>query len=154
MSQPASPPLSDSELARLVKLARLLGSDHLGERAAAALKIHELISGRTDWEDLLRPPPQPVVVAAPPPRTWVVVVEEILANHYNALRGGNEVGFVTGLLERGWAPSEAQGCWLADVSDRCGLPLWEHPPPPSPEVRRKRRLARQAARMQPRRPTP
>jgi hypothetical protein len=44
------------ELARLVRILGLLGSDHAGERANAALAAHRLVksSGRS-WSDLLSP---------------------------------------------------------------------------------------------------
>jgi hypothetical protein len=154
---------SDAERVRWVKILRMLGSQFPGERAAAGLLIHELVAARGyDWAELLRPeqtpvaPPGPGTPGSPPPgpaasstRTWSVVAEELLTSYYATLRP-NAVEFLTDLPQRGWALSEAQADWLADIADRCGVALWEDPPPPSRDERRARMRERRAAG----RPTP
>jgi hypothetical protein len=48
---------------KLIRILGLLGSDHPGERAAAALKAHQLVvAAETGWADLLAPPAPRVVV--------------------------------------------------------------------------------------------
>ena len=48
--------MTPSERKKLVRILGLLGSDHPGERAAAALKAHELVeSADTDWTELITP---------------------------------------------------------------------------------------------------
>lgn len=58
-------PLAQAHLTRLAKMLRLLGSASVGERAAAALKVHEFIEARQlDWETLLQPPEAPPAVVS------------------------------------------------------------------------------------------
>jgi hypothetical protein len=119
--------LAPEALSRLIKLAGLLGSAHDGERAAAALKCSEVLAvhGLT-WVDVLQPAsPVPQPATAPTPRTWRVVAEEILYNHYGALLVPREIEFLTGLLQRGFAPTPKQAAWLAKIARRCGVPGWE-----------------------------
>jgi hypothetical protein len=120
--------LAPEALNRLIKLAGLLGSAHDGERAAAALKCSEFLAlqGLT-WSDLLQPPPVPVPQpgTASGPRTWRVVAEEILLNHYGALFAPREIEFLTGILQRGFAPTPKQAAWLAKIARRCGVPGWD-----------------------------
>lgn len=58
-------PISLDELGKLIRILGLLGSEHAGERAAAALKAVEwLQKAGTSWEALLVPPPLlPAVVS-------------------------------------------------------------------------------------------
>jgi hypothetical protein len=47
--------MDEIDLDRLVKLRGMLGSDHFGERAAAAAKAAKLVrSANVTWKDLLR----------------------------------------------------------------------------------------------------
>jgi hypothetical protein len=124
--------LSDDELTRLIKIAGLFGSDRDGERSAAARMFWELLK-RHDLmpEDVLRPAltTRVVQVVQPPaPRTWRVVTDEILMNHYGALRAPKEIEFLTGMLAKGRAPTERQAIWLTDIALRCGVPLWNATP--------------------------
>lgn len=58
-------PLAQADLTRLAKMLRLLGSASVGERAAAALKVHEFVEARgLDWETLLAPPEAPPAVVS------------------------------------------------------------------------------------------
>ena len=69
-----------------------------------------------------------MAAANPSPRTWRVVAEEILLNHYGALFTPREVEFLTGLLQRGFAPTPKQAAWLGKIARRCGVPGWEQLP--------------------------
>lgn len=58
-------PISLDELGRFIRILGLLGSEHAGERAAAALKAVEwLQKAGTSWEALLIPPPLPVALVS------------------------------------------------------------------------------------------
>ena len=47
------------ELIKLIRVLGMLGSDHPGERAAAALVAHRLINSHNrTWSELLQPTPQ------------------------------------------------------------------------------------------------
>lgn len=57
--------LAQADVSRLAKMLRLLGSASVGERAAAALKVHEFVTSRQlDWEALLAPPEAPPAVVS------------------------------------------------------------------------------------------
>ncbi|MCB8819369.1 hypothetical protein [Microvirga rosea] len=61
--------MKDSDRRKLVRILGMLGSDHPGERAAAALAAHRQIRAlRTTWADLLR---------APKPREGGVIVRTV-----------------------------------------------------------------------------
>ena len=48
--------MKHSDLVKLTRILGMLGSDHPGERAAAALAAHRQVTSlRTTWWDLLRP---------------------------------------------------------------------------------------------------
>jgi len=52
--------VTEAEVLQLTKILRLLASDQVGERAAAALKAHAWVQARgLDWETLLLPEPPP-----------------------------------------------------------------------------------------------
>lgn len=52
----AARPLSEDALDRFIRLAGMLGSDHAGERAVAALKATELLkTHRLTWAEVLEP---------------------------------------------------------------------------------------------------
>jgi hypothetical protein len=47
--------LKEGDRTKLIRILGMLGSNHPGERAAAALAAHRLVqSKRTNWSDLLR----------------------------------------------------------------------------------------------------
>jgi hypothetical protein len=58
--------MKESQLVKLNRILGMLGSDHAGERAAAALAAHRLVKDQgTSWWALLNPPrssPRAVVV--------------------------------------------------------------------------------------------
>ena len=57
-----------NDVAKLARVLALLGSEHDGERASAALAAHRLMRrlGLT-WQDVLMPKPAPEPTNAPPP---------------------------------------------------------------------------------------
>jgi hypothetical protein len=134
--------LTESDLSRLIKLCGRLGSEHEGERAAAALKVSEFLKSRAlGWGDVLvsqepalpevtvtvggydpgppRPSPPP---AAPDPLPWQMVAQEVLDDYDEVFRGDRERGFVNDLLVRGKVTlSPAQEKWLRDIAARAGL---------------------------------
>jgi hypothetical protein len=119
--------LSDDSRAKLIKLCGLLGSQHAGERAAAALKASELLRGcQTTWADVLAAQPAPVAATAML-RTWRDTAELLVVQHYAALRP-KEPKFLADLIERGRAPTEKQELWLRGIAARCGVPSWDIPP--------------------------
>ncbi|MBP0493679.1 hypothetical protein [Roseomonas indoligenes] len=71
-------PLQPGDAARLARVLALLGSDHDGERAAAALAAHRLIKrlGLT-WPDLLAPA-DPRAAPEPPPPNLLEAAESRL----------------------------------------------------------------------------
>jgi hypothetical protein len=55
--------MTPADRKKLVRILGLLGSNQPGERAAAALKAHELVEASdTDWSQLITPPATRVVV--------------------------------------------------------------------------------------------
>jgi hypothetical protein len=77
--------MTRSERLKLVRILGMLGSDHAGERAAAALAAHRLVQrwGGT-WWSLLEPPlpSQPIVVRA----RWVDPFTDYLRAAQSRLR--------------------------------------------------------------------
>ncbi len=64
-------PLSPHDRERLVRVLKLLSSDHAGERAAAALAATRIIAGAgVDWEDVVDPPTAPQKVVVQRVRGW------------------------------------------------------------------------------------
>ena len=125
--------LDTRELARLVKLLGMLGSDHPGERAAAALKADQWVKAHgASWQALLTPPKSPVAARKPraAPRKpvhgvrlggWQEVASELLARPGGLLRPKDH-DFVAGLLLRGYDNlTVKQDAWLRDLAERAGL---------------------------------
>ncbi|MDB5540245.1 MAG: hypothetical protein JWQ89_1972 [Devosia sp.] len=55
--------IDDRDREKLVRILKLLGSDHPGERASAALAAHRLVGSLDEnWDELLDPKPTKVVV--------------------------------------------------------------------------------------------
>ncbi len=55
--------LDDHDRERLINILKLLGSDQVGERAAAASAANRMVASLgLDWETLLAPQPEPKVV--------------------------------------------------------------------------------------------
>ena len=125
--------LEARELARLVKLLGMLGSDQPGERAAAALKADQWVKAHgVSWQALLTPPKSPPAVRRPraAPRKpvqpvrlagWQDVAAELLARPGGLLRTADQA-FVQSLLLRGYpglTPKQTE--WLRDLAERAGL---------------------------------
>lgn len=102
---------------RLAKLCGLLGSEHAGERAAAAQKATELLAAnKMTWHEALEPVPAVVV----PPTSWRAVVDTVLRDHRHALYPA-EVPFLMGLRQRSIPLTPKQAAWLEKICHRCGL---------------------------------
>lgn len=123
-------PLSESDMARLIKLCGMMGSAHAGERDAAVGKVNAfLVEHKLTWADVLTPPPAlPAVQVTvgdedvPPPITWQVVALQILQRYQPVLRGDRELEFVQSLLQRGYGSlTPPQEKWLRDIARRAGL---------------------------------
>jgi hypothetical protein len=98
--------LAPAILGRLARVCGLLGSDHIGERAAAAAQADRIVraAGLT-WPDILSPPNTSTAKvrkrhrAGPTPG-------EILARHGERLTGW-ERGFLTSLIRQPmWSPRQ------------------------------------------------
>lgn len=97
--------MSPSELTRLAHILGLLGSDHQGERDAAALAADRLVRGRgLEWSQLLAPKP---AAPLPPPASGNVEADLRVCRTYARLLNEWERGFLRG-LKPGRALSEKQ----------------------------------------------
>jgi hypothetical protein len=87
-------PLPPAVAELLARICGMMGSDHDGERAAAALQASRLLQrhGLT-WRDVLLPP---AATYSPPQPPHVAAAERVLrqANHLNDW----EVGFLRGIM--------------------------------------------------------
>lgn len=101
--------LTDGERVRLAKLAGMLGSEHDGERASAALLATKLLREKgLTWRDALDPAPKVVVreVTVPqryryPRSAWRTLVAKIEASSgYWSLLSEWERSFIDDLGER------------------------------------------------------
>jgi hypothetical protein len=99
---------------RLAKLLALLGSDHAGERAAAAMAAHRLVekNGLT-WRQVLEPPA--IEKKMPEMGTWRSTATACLLKK-SALRDA-EISFLTALPSYSRI-SVKQRFWLNQIADR------------------------------------
>lgn len=119
-------PLSPDAIVRLAKLLGMLGSDHIGERAAAGLKATELLRANgVTWADLIQQLNNPAPRHSKQSftdRVWVVVGRACLDRHNESERGASltawEYGFVTDILDRGWDLSEKQEAVLRRIAGK------------------------------------
>jgi hypothetical protein len=100
---------------RLIKLLGMCGSEHAGERAAAALKADTLVkSAGLTWGD--------VIFAAPVSRRHSTVSWRRMARFCFERRrrlSERETEFVTSMhRRRSGSPSDEQFAWLVDIHDR------------------------------------
>jgi hypothetical protein len=91
---------------RLAKLCGLFGSDHLGERAAAAAKAHDLVRGAgLTWPEVLAGPhasQSGTHRGDGPQRTWRrELTPAVILATYGAALTGWEKCFLAGLAKRG-----------------------------------------------------
>lgn len=76
---------------RLVRILNLLGSDQPGERAAAALQAHRLISALgLEWKDLVAPPPVAERVVVRRVRDWDIDHREAAEARIRQLKSTTE----------------------------------------------------------------
>lgn len=135
-------PLSESDLARFIKLCGMLGSAHAGERDAACVKVNTFLAEhKLSWADVLVPPPSlPVVTVtvgdevpeAPAPSHdqygnliapgWRQAALYVLQHAAAVLKGDRELDFVESLVQRSRPYlSAAQEKWLRDIALRAGV---------------------------------
>jgi hypothetical protein len=103
--------LDPQSAARLVKLCGMLGSQHHGERAAAAFKADQFIRGLgLTWSDIVIPSHQV------PANDW-----QRIANYCLMLRdqlNEREMRFVESIARYRGAPSDKQQHWLSKIYAR------------------------------------
>ena len=106
--------LPATQRAKLAKVLALLGSDHAGERDAAALAAHRLVTqaGLT-WQHVIKPPA--IERALPELGTWRQTVAECLAQP-GSLRPW-EVGFLRDLPGFRRLSVKQRSC-LKEIADR------------------------------------
>ena len=114
MSNYLSATLPSSTATTLVKLLGMLGSDHAGERAAAALKADQLVraNGLT-WPDLIRVPQHS---SEHQMRDWREM-RDYCAAHFYSLRE-RERDFIDDLADWRGRLSEKQQAWLIGIYTR------------------------------------
>jgi len=107
--------LPSSTASTLLKCLGMLGSDHAGERAAAALKADKLVraSGAT-WADVIRVPQNRT--EDQPPRDWRAM-RDYCAAHFYSLRERDR-DFVDSLADWRGRLSEKQVAWLIGIYRR------------------------------------
>jgi hypothetical protein len=107
--------LAQPDRAKLAKLLGLLGSDHAGERDAAALAAHRMVRARgLTWPEVIEP-----VTAAPPalpkPQTWQSIAAGCLERP-DCLSTWESV-FLAGLPRFSGLSLKQRSC-LAKIADR------------------------------------
>jgi hypothetical protein len=108
--------LDDATADRLAKLCGLLGSDHIGERAAAAAKADALVrnAGLT-WRDVITPSP-PITPQLEGVCDWRLLAAECHARR--ARLNSKESEFVSKILTWRAEPSPKQLAWLTAIHAR------------------------------------
>jgi hypothetical protein len=108
--------LDDATTDRLVKILGLLGSDHAGERAAAAAKANTLVrdAGLT-WRDVVMPSP-PIAPRLEGHASWRLLAAECYEQQ--AVLAPREREFVGALLTWRADPSPKQLAWLTAIHTR------------------------------------
>jgi hypothetical protein len=104
----------------LVKLCGMLGSAHIGERAAAAAKADQLLRSRgLRWNDVIVTPSQATTTKSakrspwpPPPEWWDQLT--FCLDHRDLLTE-REQDFVDSLRHWRGRPTEKQAKWLLDI---------------------------------------
>jgi predicted component of type VI protein secretion system len=106
--------LPQTQRTKLAKLLAMLGSDHAGERDAAALAAHRLVTqAGITWRQVVTPPA--IEKALPELGTWRTTVNECLA-HRGALRAW-EVKFLEDLPGFRRLSTKQRYC-LKEIADR------------------------------------
>jgi hypothetical protein len=105
---------TSDEATRLAKLCGMFGSDHDGERAAAAAKADQLVRERgLRWHDVI------VIPSRGGDATNWQRMAAFCREHLPKLNA-KEVEFVRVMLDRHGEPSEKQAKWLTDIFVRVG----------------------------------
>lgn len=129
--------LPPEAIVRLAKLLGMLGSNHVGERAAAGLKATELLlANGVTWNDLIQqlnsPAPKHTYNARSRHQpSWRVVAEECLSLHNNDTNPvapsltAWEYGFISDILDRGFELSEKQTAVLQRIAGKMGVAFGE-----------------------------
>ncbi len=108
--------LDDTTADRLVKILGLLGSDHAGERAAAAHKAHALVRGAgLTWHDVIMPSP-PTAPQLEDGSSWKKLVAE--CHTQKARLSPGEFKFIASLRTWRTEPSPKQLAWLTAIHAR------------------------------------
>jgi hypothetical protein len=113
--------LDPREAERFGKILGLLGSDHHGERAAAALKATEFLQARElSWSEVSEMLKHPRSNTLPPPaaqtRQHQVAARQCLAS--NAAWKDHERAFLLTMAMQRRSPTERQRDWLDGLLDR------------------------------------
>lgn len=111
--------LASPDLDRLAKLLGMLGSEHEGERASAALMADKLVRERgLTWPQVLQPLAQSAgaLGSGLPHRRDAF---ECLA--VDGIWSEQEADFLLNISRKRREPSPAQAKWLADLLDRARL---------------------------------
>jgi len=110
--------LARIDLDRLAKFCGLFGSDHDGERAAAALKADRMVraAGLT-WLDVLRVEVPGASKSQSHRRRAVMTPGELLARYGNELTGW-ERGFLASLIRRPGRWTARQSEVFSEIRDR------------------------------------
>jgi hypothetical protein len=99
---------------KLAKLCGMLGSDHAGERAAAAAKADDMVRALgLRWADVIS---VPLVPAGHEEVSWQEALEVCLG-HISELDARSQA-FVRSLAKWRGPPSEKQVDWLRDIYER------------------------------------
>jgi len=103
---------------RLAKLLGMLGSDHVGERAAAGAKADELVRRLgLSWFDIVVPKPVQTTVPRPSPdMVWRRMA--LYADARQEQLTDREAEFIESMLRWRGEPTEKQKNWLMDIYAR------------------------------------
>jgi hypothetical protein len=108
--------LDDATAGRLAKILGMLGSDHVGERAAAAAKAHALVhrAGLT-WREVLTPSPS-IAPQLGSDCSWRRMAAECRARKARLTPAESE--FVAKIITWKTEPSPKQLAWLMAIHAR------------------------------------
>lgn len=116
-------PLTGADMDRLARILGMLGSDHDGERAAAAMRADAMLRERgISWAELV----DRVRVAQPSDATFEARAGSHIPHRQDAREclaaavawSERERDFLTNMSWKRRAPTEAQAVWLADLVER------------------------------------
>ena len=106
--------LDDATADRLTKLLGMLGSDHAGERAAAAAKADALVRGAgMTWRDIVLPSPPIAPRLGDGTTAWRLLAAECVAVAERL--SPREAEFVGAILTWRAEPSPRQLAWLTAI---------------------------------------